>query len=100
MDRHIPISNVEQTRAVLRIRGHVQGVGYRDAACNLAQQLDLAGSIRNLSDGTVEAVAEGSVQAVHQFVSWCHQGPPSAAVREVGVVWGVPHGEEEFRVIG
>ncbi len=42
--------------------GHVQGVGFRYTAQRIAEQCGLTGYIRNLPDGTVEMLAQGSVQ--------------------------------------
>lgn len=72
-------------RKNLRIRGRVQGVYYRQSAADEAVRLNLRGFVRNLRDGDVEAVAEGEPEALEQFVSWCHRGPPAARVTEVQV---------------
>lgn len=39
--------------------GHVQGVGFRYTAQNVAMQFNVRGYVRNLEDGRVELVAEG-----------------------------------------
>ena len=72
----------------LRIRGRVQGVGYRDALCQEAQRLGVAGWVRNRSDGSVEALVQGEPQAVEALVAWAHTGPPAARVVEVTVEAG------------
>jgi len=74
---------MEKRRATLRIRGKVQGVYYRESSRREAMRLGLTGWVRNLSDGSVEAVAEGSPEALEQFVAWCRQGPPQAQVTDV-----------------
>jgi acylphosphatase len=76
---------MEIRRASLTIKGRVQGVFFRESARREADRLGLKGFVRNLESGDVEAVAEGSEQAVEQFIAWCHQGPPSARVEHVGV---------------
>jgi acylphosphatase len=40
--------------------GHVQGVGFRYTAMNIAQSYDVTGYVRNLADGGVEMVVEGN----------------------------------------
>ena len=40
--------------------GRVQGVGFRFTAYNIANRYQLTGLVRNLLDGTVEMVAQGS----------------------------------------
>jgi acylphosphatase len=48
--------------------GHVQGVGFRYTARSIARGHDVAGFVRNLSDGRVELVAEGKAQEVEAFL--------------------------------
>jgi len=67
----------------LRIRGKVQGVGYRHWTLRTATKLGLSGWVRNLTDGSVEAVARGPKAALDQLVASCHAGPPLARVTEV-----------------
>ena len=65
------------------VHGRVQGVGYRDATVQAAFSLNVKGWVRNRSDGTVEAHAQGAPDAVDRFVEWCRQGPPLARVWNV-----------------
>ena len=65
------------------MHGRVQGVGYRDAAVQAAFTHDVKGWVRNRSDGTVEAHAQGDPDAVARFVAWCSRGPPLARVSKV-----------------
>jgi len=59
----------------LRIEGRVQGVCYRMCARDEAIKLGLCGWVRNLSDGSVEALAEGDETALARFMDWCRKGP-------------------------
>ena len=68
---------------LLRIRGHVQGVGYRNALQLAANRLGLSGWVRNRSDGSVEALAAGPVDALDSLIAWARRGPPAARVGEV-----------------
>lgn len=72
-------------RVALRIEGVVQGVYFRESARKEAERLGLTGWVRNLADGSVEAEAQGSGGPLHEFVSWCHKGPPAAQVTAVRV---------------
>lgn len=74
----------------LRIRGRVQGVGYRDAMCNAAKKLGCSGWVRNRSDGSVEALAQGAPETVDALLDWARRGPPAARVDsvETGVAEG------------
>jgi acylphosphatase len=67
----------------LRIAGRVQGVGYRYALHAEARTGGISGWVRNRRDGTVEAVVQGSPQAVEKILSWAKLGPPAARVTEV-----------------
>jgi acylphosphatase len=65
------------------ISGQVQGVYFRDSYRRLALQHGVAGWVRNLPDGPVEAVLEGSPDEVHRLVDWAHRGPSAATVTGV-----------------
>jgi acylphosphatase len=72
-----------ETALRVRIRGRVQGVGYRAWTAWQAQTLGLAGWVRNRADGTVEAVFFGPAQAVEDMVGRCATGPRLARVEAV-----------------
>jgi acylphosphatase len=77
----------------------VQGVFFRDSTRLQAQAAGVTGWVRNLDDGRVEAVFEGSRDAVQRVVQWCHSGPRHAHVEKVEVDWEQPTGQEPgFRV--
>lgn len=69
----------------LRITGRVQGVGYRWAMAQQADDLGLSGWVRNRHDGSVEAVLCGPPAAVQALTAWAHHGPPLAQVQAVRV---------------
>ncbi len=72
-------------QARLTIKGRVQGVGYRDWAMTRARQLDLAGWVRNRSDGSVEALIVGDEGAVGTMIEACWQGPAMARVDAIDI---------------
>ncbi|HEY3110785.1 MAG TPA: acylphosphatase [Chloroflexota bacterium] len=72
-------------RVHLVISGLVQGVGFRLATQREASRLGLAGWVRNLPDGRVEAVAEGSDESIERLVDWCRRGPAGARVHDLAV---------------
>jgi acylphosphatase len=80
------------------VRGHVQGVFFRDTCRRLAQEAGVAGSVSNEPDGTVLAVFEGDPDAVRRMVDWCRTGPPSAHVDGVEATDEQPTGESGFSV--
>lgn len=74
-----------EVRRVVRVEGHVQGVGYRVNARRKADELGIAAEPVNLDDGSVRIVVAGSPEAVDRFVAWCHDGPHLAEVSRVTV---------------
>lgn len=72
-------------RARLLIQGRVQGVGYRANTRRMANKLNLRGWVRNLRNGDVELLVEGSEVEVDRLIVWCHRGPTSAYVSKVRV---------------
>jgi acylphosphatase len=80
------------------VRGRVQGVWFRESARRRAEELGLAGWVRNNPDGTVEAEAEGPPEDVEVFVSWLGHGPPQARVDAIDVEERPPLGERGFGV--
>ena len=73
-------------RVRLRIRGRVQGVFYRDSTQREAQRMGLRGWVRNCSDGSVEAIAQGPPERVAALIDWCHEGSPLARGVEGSVI--------------
>lgn len=80
------------------VRGIVQGVAFRWYAKERARELGLAGWIRNLPDGRVEASFEGPKEAVDSFVDWLQHGPPAARVDGVELDEEAPTGAARFEV--
>ncbi|MEA3337322.1 MAG: acylphosphatase [Chloroflexota bacterium] len=72
-------------RAHVFVSGHVQGVSYRYYTRRQANALGVTGWVRNLPDGRVEAVFEGSEKAVRHMVAWCYRGSPNAYIIEADV---------------
>jgi acylphosphatase len=71
-------------------------VSYRAYTVRQAQSLGLSGWVRNLPDGRVEAVFEGTPAAIAAMIRWCHRGSPAARVQEVVVEGEEPEGIEGF----
>jgi acylphosphatase len=85
------------TRAHVTVSGRVQGVGFRYATLERARSRAVAGWVRNNADGTVDAVFEGSPEAVEALIAWCRRGPSGARVDDVRVELEAPSGERGFR---
>ena len=71
---------------------------FRDTCEREAAAAGIAGLVRNLQDGRVEAVFEGEPDAVERMVRWARTGPPRAVVEHVEVHDEEPTGETTFRV--
>lgn len=67
----------------VRVRGRVQGVGFRVWVAETAVARGLAGWVRNRRDGSVEAVFVGPVDVVSAMIESCGQGPLMARVTSV-----------------
>lgn len=88
-----------EARLRIVITGIVQGVMFRREITDLARRLGLTGWVRNLSDGKVEALAEGEKSGLDELVQFCHIGPRAARVRNVEVEWSDYTGEYRgFRI--
>lgn len=85
-------------RARLLISGIVQGVGYRWSCRREAQGLGLTGWVRNLPDGRVEAVLQGTREQVDRMIRWCYRGPEEARVSDIAV--SHEDASEEFKDFG
>lgn len=77
------MQNSDLERAHVRVSGQVQGVFFRDSTREKAEELGLAGWVKNLPDGKVEAVFEGPSESVREMVRWCEEGPRHASVEQV-----------------
>lgn len=82
----------------MRVSGRVQGVGFRYATLARARSLGLGGWVRNLPDGSVEAVFEGEPKRVESMVEWCRRGPSGSVVLAVETHDEPPAGETAFGV--
>jgi acylphosphatase len=87
-------------RARALVRGRVQGVWFRQSTANEAIALGVAGWVRNMADGSVEAAFEGPPEAVGLALDFVRVGPPRAEVTAVEVTWEEPAGEKGFAVRG
>jgi acylphosphatase len=67
----------------VRVTGRVQGVGFRWFVRERADALGLAGWVKNRSDGSVELLVSGDVNAAEQFLAAVRRGPPHARVDAV-----------------
>jgi acylphosphatase len=78
---------MQKGRVHLIVHGYVQGVFFRASTRDKAVSLGLKGWVKNLYDGSVEAVFEGDIERLHEAVQWCHDGPPGARVTKIDEKW-------------
>jgi acylphosphatase len=82
------------------VHGRVQGVFFRDSTRRQARALGVQGHARNLSDGTVEVVAQGTPDAIDALLAFLRTGPPRARVTQVEVQEESAEGELDGFSIG
>ena len=90
----------DEVRCRVVVSGRVQGVYFRDSCRQMAWRLGVRGWVRNTAGGSVEAVMEGTRDAVGALIEWCRHGPPRAEVTRMVVTDEDPVGESRFRVEG
>jgi acylphosphatase len=86
------------TRVRIQVEGRVQGVWFRESTRRTAEELGLAGWVRNDPDGAVEAVFEGDEHAVAEAVAWARSGPPNALVTALYEFAEEPEGLVGFEI--
>lgn len=69
------------------VGGKVQNVAYRVYIQDAAAELGITGWIKNLPDGTVELVAQGTPDTLKELVEYLHEGSLLAAVESVSIDW-------------
>lgn len=90
----------DHVRAHVFVSGRVQNVNFRAHTRDEAKRAGVEGWVKNLGDGRVEAVFEGTRGGVQRMVSWCYSGPPTAEVEHVEVTWEDPsHREGPFSIM-
>jgi acylphosphatase len=89
----------EMLRVTIIAHGRVQGVFYRDSTMRKARELGLVGTVKNLPDGNVQIVAQGSATALEDLIRWAREGPPAAVVSDLEVDFEAPvSGYTDFSV--
>ena len=86
-------------RLEARVRGRVQGVGFRYFVQDTAVREGVSGFVRNVPDGRVEVQVEGEIEAVTRVERALAQGPPGARVEDLAIELIPPTGRASgFRI--
>jgi acylphosphatase len=88
----------QPARRRVTVRGHVQGVFFRDTVRREAERRGIAGWVLNRDDGAVEAVFEGAPDQVEAMVELSRLGPRGARVESVELAEEPPEGPSGFEV--
>lgn len=82
-----------KVKAHVFVSGRVQGVFFRSETRREARRNNVAGWVRNLPDGRVEAVFEGEKENVEKLIEFCKRGSPGARVTKIKVVFEIYGGK-------
>jgi acylphosphatase len=88
-----------RTRVHAYFTGRVQGVYFRANTRTKARELGLDGWVRNLPDGRVEAVFEGTQTSINIMITWCKNSMPLARVISVDQEIEDPEGIKGFDIL-
>ncbi|MED5454453.1 MAG: acylphosphatase [Verrucomicrobiota bacterium] len=82
-------------RVHVHYSGRVQGVGFRYIVKSLVTGYEVLGTIKNLTDGRVEMVAEGQQLELEEFLQAIRDSGLRRNIQDEGIVWG--KAEDKFR---
>lgn len=83
----------------IKVQGRVQGVFYRAATKEKAEELDLVGFARNEPDNSVYIEVEGKEENLKQFINWCKSGSDNAEVQNLDIQEGKIKNFSKFEIV-
>lgn len=90
---------MERKEALVIVSGRVQGVWFRATTLEVAREAGAKGYVRNLPDGRVEALLQGTREEIEVVIAFMKKGPPGAVVSDIQITMRVPEREyETFQV--
>jgi acylphosphatase len=78
---------MKRCRMCIFYSGHVQGVGFRYTTKTVAAGFEVTGTVRNLPDGRVELIAEGTHAELEAFCAAIRDAGLSGLIRDESVTW-------------
>lgn len=94
-----PVQKEPVRRLHIFYSGRVQGIGFRFTAEEIARMMKLTGWVRNLPDGRVEVVCEGSEEVLKLFIEKIQQSPLGRYITKTQCSYEEPTGEfTHFRI--
>lgn len=67
----------------VKFYGIVQGIGFRNKTKRMAKSLNIKGWVKNINDGSVEAMMQGNPEEVEKLLDYCKSGIQNALVTDV-----------------
>ncbi len=83
----------------VKFYGIVQGVGFRERTRRMAKSLNLKGWVRNLRDGSVEAMIQGDPDLVERLIQYCTSEIPNALVTDIKKRYVEEDDFDNFKII-
>ncbi len=77
----MPVKDLRAVEVV--VRGRVQRVGYRRHVLDLAQELGVAGYVKNMEDGSVKIFVQATPETLERFMEMLKNPPPPAMVKQL-----------------
>ncbi|MCX7867134.1 acylphosphatase [Limisphaera sp. VF-2] len=95
------MSGTNRYRMQVLYSGHVQGVGFRYTTKSVAQGFEVTGTVRNLPDGRVELIAEGTREELEAFRRAIREAGLDRFIQREEVTWSeAVGGLQGFRIVG
>jgi acylphosphatase len=90
---------MDRREALVTVSGRVQGVWFRASTVEVAREVGAKGYVRNLPDGKVEALVQGTKEQIEAVIAFMKKGPPGSVVSDIDVTMRVPERKyETFQV--
>ena len=84
---------MKRSRMRIYYSGQVQGIGFRYSVKSVATGFEVTGTVRNLTDGRVELIAEGAREELTAFRQAIRESGVDHFIRDEEVSWSDAAGE-------